>query len=131
MNKFDDYFLKKVLSDAHKASDDGYADSALKFIRIYEEYADLHEKEIPTKELERLKKKAQPQPTVLRECNASMARRGHPPLKVDDHSLLEEYETHLKEYNEKKAKDNAPVSSDKYDFTHIEAPGRKKKKEIC
>jgi len=153
VKKFDDYFLKKVLSDAHKAYENGDFKNTLKFIDIYRNYAKSDGKEVPKQELEDLEIHAY-QSAISLEHKASMEPSRNPFFFKDRYDNAKELEKKAKasgydidfpDFNRSKtdvddvpsneSKDpeiittnDVPVSSDKYDFKPIEEFGRKKRK---
>ena len=158
MNKFDNYFLKKVLSDAHNAYEKGDFKKTLKFIDIYRNYAKSDGKVVPTKELDDLERNAY-QSAIYLEHEASKEPSRNPFFFKDRYDNAKElkkkaeasgYDIDFPDFNRSntdvddvhcnKIKDSEIIttndvpassdkhSSDKYDFTLIEAFGRKKRK---
>ena len=155
MNKFDNYFLKNVLSDAHKAYEKGDFKKTLKFIDIYRNYAKSDGKVVPTKELDDLERNAY-QSAIYLEHEASKEPSRNPFFFRDRYDNAKElkkkaeasgYTIDFPDFNRSntdvddvhcnKIKDSeiittndVPVSLDKYDFEPINTFSRKKRNPL-
>ena len=155
MNKFDNYFLKNVLSDAHKAYEKGDFKKTLKFIDIYRNYAKSDGKVVPTKKLDDLERNAY-QSAIYLEHEASKEPSRNPFFFRDRYDNAKElkkkaeasgYTIDFPEFNRSntdvddvhcnKIKDSeiittndVLVSSDKYDFEPIDSFAKKRKSPL-